>query len=197
MKSWVAASALLTVVLGTSASIQAQPTTGVSAVYHGDLVLRPARGRLDRKTGNAMLNAGPWPFRLSAGSNGIFPDQEAILIQVAEDPGFYIPAGSLRARRHGRAYIYRAKRREAGPRSVLFFRVNVKTDGTYVVRFRIRGLDLSQLRVEDPICAPLAVIIGDDDGFSGAAITSPSFRSPRVTIPSSCDIGDDWPWVRE
>jgi hypothetical protein len=192
MKAVIGAIALVL----ASASAYAQPSTGVSAVYHGGLVIKPSHGRLDRHNGNATLKIGPWPFKLSDGSNGIFPAQEAVLIEIGEDPGFYLPAGMLRPRRKGRSFVYRAKRKTAGPRSILSFRLDAKPDGTYIVRFKLRGLDLSRLLVEDPVCSPFAVIIGDDDGFSGAAITSPSFRSPRVAIPSDCDIGDDWPWIR-
>jgi hypothetical protein len=189
--------AILTIaLLLASASAYAQPSTGVSAVYHGSIVVKPSRGRLDRENGNAKLKVGPWPFKLSTGSNGIFPDQEAILIDIGDDPGFYLPAGTLRPIRKGRSFVYRAKRKTAGPRSVMSFRLDTQPDGTYIVRFKLRGLDLSRLLVEDPVCSPFAVIIGDDDGFSGVAITSPSFQSPRVAIPSDCDIGDAWPWIR-
>ena len=226
MKAAIAAIALLL----ASASAHAQPSTGVSAVYHGALVIKPSSGRLDRHTGNAELKVGPWPFSLAAGSNGIFPAQEAVLIEIGEDPGFFLPPGMLRAVRAprkvvtvcppplrrgqsppchdevvkrpgdtppgGLSYVYRAKAKTAGPRAIMYFRLTPQVDGTYVVRFKIRGLDLSRLLVEDPVCTPFAVIIGDDDGFSGVAITSPSFQSPRVAIPSDCDIGDDWPWIR-
>lgn len=224
MRTAIVAVAL--VLAGASAYAQ---SSGVSAIYHGDLVIKPSFGRLDRDTGNAELKVGPWPFKLYDGSNGIFPDQEAILIEIGEDPGFFLPAGSLRAVhtsnrivrvcpppvRRGESppchdvvvqrpnpsgtptYVYRAKAKTAGPRAVTYFRLTPQADGTYLVRFKLRGLDLSRLLVEDPVCTPFAVIIGDDDGFSGVAITSPSFRSPRVAIPSNCDIGDDWPWIRD
>src|SRR6185295_8408766 len=171
---------LLAVLVLASAPAYAQPSTGVTARFHGALVIKPSRGRLDRHTGNAKLKVGPWPFRLYSGSNGIFPDQEAILIEIGEDPGFYLPPQTLRPIRKGRSFVYRAKRKTAGPRSILSFRLDSQDDGTYVVRFKLRGLDLSRMLVEDPICTPFAVIIGDDDGFSGVTITSPRFSSPRV-----------------
>jgi hypothetical protein len=77
-------------------------------------------------------------------------------------------------------------------------RVDQRKDGTYLIRFKIRGLSLTRLQVEMPICAPFAVIIGDDDGFIGATFTRPSFNSPLLRLPSSCEIStDDWPWIQE
>src|SRR5580765_115848 len=101
MKAPIVAIALLL----ASASAYAQPATGVTAKYHGVLVIKPSHGRLDRDTGNAELQVGPWPFSLSAGSNGIFPDQEAILIEIGEDPGFYLPPGMIHRVRAPRTIV--------------------------------------------------------------------------------------------
>ena len=56
------------------------------------------------------------------------------------------------------------------------------------------GLDLSRLLFEDPVCYATAVIIGSDDGFTGVAVSSPSFRSRRVRAPEECEA-QAWPWA--
>ena len=184
--------------LCAAAPAPAQPTTSATPVYHGTLVARPAKGSFKTSVGEASLKVGPWPFALSSDSNGIFPDQEPIVISIAEDLGFYLPPGTLRPIRKGRSFVYRAKPQKGVARSVNMLRIDTQKDGTYLVRFRIRGLVLTRLQVEMPICAPFAVIVGDDDGFIGATFTRPSFSSPKLKLPSACEIStDDWPWIQE
>jgi hypothetical protein len=187
----LAATGLLLLACTASAQVASSP----DAIYHGILEVRRARGTLDRRTGNALLQVRDWRFILTPGTNGLFPDQEPILITMEGDPGFLLPAGMLRKSRKGNTFTYRAPR-SSDPRSIRLFRLKVLADGSWLVRFKLRGLTLSGLIVQDPICLPLAVIIGDDDGFSGVEFTSPSFRSRRVRVASECvPPGNEWPWL--
>ena len=69
-------------------------------------------------------------------------------------------------------------------------------DSFYTVNFKVMGVDFQRLNVEDPLCRPLAVIVGDDDGFVDVSVTSPSFTSPRVSLPRTCiDPSAGWPWL--
>jgi len=198
MRAAVAVLACLSAIVCAAAPATAQPTTSATPVYHGILVARPARGTFKNSSGEVNLKVGPWPFRLSIDSNGIFPDQEPVVIQIAEDLGFYLAPGMLRPVRKGRSFVYRAKPEPGSTRSINLFRIDTQPDGTFRVRFKIRGLSLTRLQVEMPICAPFAVIIGDDDGFIGATFTRPSFESPRVKLPTSCVIDpEEWVWIQE
>jgi len=56
-------------------------------------------------------------------------------------------------------------------------------------------VDLSQLVLSNPVCQPLAVIVGDDDGFTGADLmTRPAF-SRHVAVPRACSV-NTWPWIQ-
>ena len=133
-----------------------------------------------------------WVFFLTPVSDGIHPDREPTLIALGED-NFLIPAGALRPSRGGTVFAYRGPRASDG-RRVRSFRLSRKPhDGFYTVSFKLEGANLTRLQFEDPLCLPLAVIVGDDDGFPGVELTSPSFRSRRVRIPKICLGG--WPWL--
>ena len=133
-----------------------------------------------------------WVFFLTPVSDGIHPDREPTLIALGED-NFLIPAGALRPSRGGTVFAYRGPRAPDG-RRVRSFRLSRKPhDGFYTVSFKLEGANLTRLQFEDPLCLPLAVIVGDDDGFLGVELTSPSFRSRRVVIPKICLGG--WPWL--
>ena len=47
-----------------------------------------------------------------------------------------------------------------------------------------------------PVCNPMAVIVGDDDGFSGVEFDRPGgFSSSRVKIDGTCTPAGGWPWL--
>jgi hypothetical protein len=65
------------------------------------------------------------------------------------------------------------------------------------VIFKIVGADLSGLIIGDPpLCLPFAVIIGNDDGFSGVSFDRPKpYPSRLLTIPGFCTSETEWPWA--
>src|SRR5262249_35147621 len=158
---------------------------------HGFLDLAPAgHGVIDRKTGNATLSVHGWRYLVAHDTNGLRPESERVIVAIGSgDNEFYLPPGSLRADRKGRVFRYHARRKgpPAGPGSgppadprFRFFRMAKRRDGTYRVSFRVVGIELMSLNFNDPICLPLAVIIGDDDGFATADATSPTFESRHL-----------------
>jgi len=169
-------------------------TGGGSPVYHGLLDILGARGRIDIDTGNASVKVHRWRFIPAPNSNGIFPAEEPVRIAL-DDNTLFLPAGSLKASRHGRVFRYKAPR-DAGPQAVRSLEIRVVKDGTYRVKYTLTGLNLSKLLFGFPTCVPTAVIIGDDDGFAGAWLNRQSFESPRLAIPRSCEITNDWPWLQ-
>jgi hypothetical protein len=191
--------AVLVGALGVVAVARREATaqvTGIEAKYHGVLSIRRATGSIDRDTGSGTIKVRRWIALATPDTNGIFPDQEAALITVGlNEDSFPLAAGSLKKSRSGRVFSYRA--RKSDPGRLRSFRFWLQKDGSYGIRFALSGVELSRLRREDPICVPIAVIIGDDDFFNGISLTSPSFTSKKVVVPSSCEVStDDWPWVR-
>ena len=182
----------LAAVLATRAA--AQISASAVPIFHGTLdVNQPAGGTLNRTTGQVKLKVSRWTFTPGADSNGIFPSQEPVVVALGED-SFRLEPGSLTALRGGRLFAYRAPK--TVQRGVGRLRIWPQQDGTYRLRFTLIGADLSRLNIQDPVCVPLAVIVGDDDGFSGVTVTSPSFHSRRIGIPSACNAGGDWPWIQ-
>ncbi len=161
-------------------------------IFHGILTVNPGRGKLDLETGNGILKASRWQFDLYPDTNGIFPDQEPLLLSIGEE-NFRLAAGKLTTRNQ-RVYSYVAK--PAPERGIRMLRLMRHTDGSWGVRFVLQGIDLSAMFVNDPVCRPLALIVGDDDFFNGVKLTRKSVSSRRVRIPSDCDVGGGWPWIR-
>ena len=67
--------------------------------------------------------------------------------------------------------------------------------------FTLTGLALTRLLVENPVCVPTAVIVGDDDAASGIDLCSrscstPNFNARRIVVPAKpCNAG--WPWLNQ
>ncbi len=54
---------------------------------------------------------------------------------------------------------------------------------------------MSQLLLRNPVCEPLAIVVGDDDGFTGADLmTRPSF-SRHVAVLRACSE-NTWSWIQ-
>ena len=186
-------SAALGVALTLAAATgRAQISTSATPVYHGKLrILRPAVGTFDTATGIGTLHVRRWRFELKQGSNGIFPDQEPVVVALG-DESFRLDAGSLTRSRNGKVFRYQAPHDARGIRS---FRIARRASGIYVLSFTLIGVDLSQLVLENPVCRPLAVIVGDDDGFTGADLmTRPAF-SRHLAVPRACPV-NTWPWAQ-
>src|SRR5439155_13851598 len=65
------------------------------------------------------------------------------------------------------------KPRTTGIRSI---RIAQRARDSYLISLTLIGVDMSQLLLRNPVCQPLAVIVGDDDGFTGADLmTRPAF----------------------
>jgi len=185
---------LLTAGLGRSSSAQIQPPIA-KPVFHGILQLVPATGRMDRKTGTGTLVIRRWTFIPNPDSNGVHPEQEPTLVALGDD-AFLMAAGELHPSHGGTVFTYRGPR-PTGGRGIRRFRLTHRpADSFYTVSFKVEGVDLERLNIEDPLCSPLAVIVGDDDGFVSVAVTSPSFVSRRVSLPRICiDPSASWPWL--
>ena len=164
-------------------------------VFHGALVVRPASGPIGAD-GTASLTVHSWALRLGRAtdgrpSNGIDPAGEPIIIAIGEQT-FLIPAASLRASRTGTRFAYSNRESHA----VRTLHMRRELDGSYAIRFSLTGIDLSALTLESPICRPLAVIIGDDDGFTGVELVLPTRHSRRFRLRGPCDVSNDWPWIQ-
>jgi hypothetical protein len=198
--------ASLAVVCG-SRSGSCEIATTATPVYHGVLwIAGRATGSINRRTGNAVLKVRRWILLPVSPSNGIYPDQEPIVIAMGDD-SMRLPAGTLKTSRSGKVFSYRARTSTTttttapdttqGPdRALRRLRVQRFNDGSYALWFTLVGVDLSRLNIQDPVCLPLAVIVGDDDGFTGAVVSSPSFTSRRFNISRACDLSNDWPWIQ-
>jgi hypothetical protein len=195
----VAVLALVLLVAGERGAV-AQLVSPPTPIYHGTLGLLPARGKIDRTTGIASLKVRHARLLLSATSDGVFPDREPILVALGENT-FNLGAGMLKASHGGKVLSYRAPRND--PSGILSFRIwqvvgpgaAGASRGAYGILFTLRGLNIALLDVQDPLCLPMAVIVGDDDGFSGVVLTSPSFQSRHFSIPEGCDAGNTWTWL--
>jgi hypothetical protein len=183
----------LAVALTLAGPARAQISTSATPIYHGELDIRPAVGTIDGSTGIGTLHVRGWRLVLAETSNGIFPDREPVVVALGEE-SFMLPAGSLTRSRSGRVFRYHAAA-GAGPRGFTSFRIARRANGSYRVTFTLIGIDMSPLVLATPVCQPMAVIVGDDDGFRGALLSRPNFKR-RVFIPRGCDASNDWPWIQ-
>jgi hypothetical protein len=179
-----------------AASASAQPVTTATPVNHGQLDVHPARGTIDPVTGMATLKAHDWRFLpVYPSPDGVYPAQEPIVIALSEN-NFYLPAGAVKASRHGTLFRYRAPR-HAGSRGIRSLRLMQRQKGIYLLSFTLTGVDLSQLTIADRACVPMAFIVGDDDGFNGASLRRPSFTSRTLLVPGGCPLDNsEWPWLQ-
>lgn len=171
---------------------RAQVSATINPIYHGELKLKPALGTLDRTTGSAALQVRGWLLRPTPDSNGLYPDREPILVVLGEEP-FRIDVGEVRASHHAARFSYRAPRSQL--RGIRRLRLLRRTDGSYDVLLSLFALDLSNLLFEDPVCRPMAIIIGDDDAFSGVNLTRRSARSRQFSISRDCTPNTNWVWL--
>jgi len=163
-------------------------------VHHGCLFVRFASGPFDTSDGVGGLRIPGWQFTRAAGSDGIFPASEPVEIFLAENQ-FFLDAGALHASRNGRVFSYRAPKGTTPP-GIKKLRIKARKDGVYSARFTLTGLQLEQLVNADGFCLPMALIIGDDDFFSGVRMIRPGSlaTSQRIGISSSC-VPNDWPML--
>lgn len=165
---------------------------GVSPLYHGILEVRRSRGLIHPQTGSAKLKVSGWTLRTSGDSNGVSPDREPILIAIGEQT-FRLQSGDLKASARGRRFSYRAPSEVR--RGVRSLRMRARRDGSYRLTLKLFDLDLSRLILNSPSCVPMAIIIGDDDGFSGAIFDRRSVANSRLTVVGPCTPEEDWEWL--
>ena len=73
--------------------------------------------------------------------------------------------------------------------------IKLMPDRSYRVRFTLTGVDFSRSLFElEGVCMSVAVIIGDDDGFTGISVTRKNERTRTVRIPDDC-TPQAWPWA--
>jgi hypothetical protein len=164
------------------------------SLTHGQLSIpRAARGTIDLDSGNATFKVKNWGLVLDRASNGVNPADEAFTIGIAEER-FLIPAGQLKASKNGKRFRYLDKSIDRGIQQL---KIVLTPAGPIKVSFKVVGADLSGLIIGDPpLCLPFAVIIGDDDGFSGVSFDRPQpYPSRLLTIPGSCKDTTEWPWA--
>ena len=169
------------------------PARAQSSLKHGQLsVARAARGTIDLDSGNASFKVKNWGLVLASDSDGVNPADEPFTIAIGEER-ILLPAGELRASKNGKRFRY-ASRDDRGFQQVKLVRM---PDGIIRVSFKLAGVNLSGLIIGDPpLCLPFAVIIGDDDGFSGVSFDRPKpYPSRLLTIPGSCKDTAEWPWA--
>ena len=191
---WRSAAALTVALTLAGSPARAQISTSATPIYHGTLrILHPGVGSFDTSTGIGTLRVRRWQLELRQGSNGIFPDKEPVVVALG-DESFRLEAGALTRSRNGKVFRYRAAP-GAISRGIRSFRIAQRTTTVYLVSFTLIGVDLSQLVLQNPVCRPLAVIVGDDDGFTGVDLmTRPAF-SRHLAIPRAC-TENTWPWIQ-
>ena len=190
---------LLVLVASLAALLALPATTRAQAapVYHGVLGVRPATGAFDKNVGIASLRVRSWILGLAANSNGIAPDKETIIIAVGDTEKLVVPAGDVKASKNGKSFVYRNPKGR-GVRLLKIRRLKDDGDGTarYSFTFSLVNIDLSFMVDQYPLCTPMAIIVGDDDGFSGIELDRPGgFTRSRVRVDGACINVADWPWI--
>jgi hypothetical protein len=172
----------------------AAPVTTATPVFHGVLDVLAARGTINPTTGSATLKVHRWRLLLSPDSDGIYPDQEPILIAI-DSNNYYLAAGSMKSSANGKRFTYKGPR-DAGPRAIRSVRIT-RGRYAYYVSFTLTGVDFSSLTIQNRKCVPTAFIVGDDDGFSGSRLRRPSFESRALFLPGGCILdSSEWPWLQ-
>jgi len=164
-------------------------------IYHGQLAVGAARTTIDDGSGEIVMTVRNFLFRPDLGSNGMSPATEPLTIGLGLD-SLILPAGSLVPNKKGTRFTHRSP--GGRDRDIVFFRMALTKSGAWKIRFKIIGISLSQLTIVSPACESLAVIIGDDDAFSGVTLARKTnvfgeFVGKRVKLQGAC-VPEDWPW---
>jgi hypothetical protein len=166
-------------------------------IFHGALGIRPAVGTMNKTVGVGSLRVKGWDLVLRPDSNGIAPTQEQTLIAIGDTERLVVPVGGIKASRNGKRFTFRDPKTPRGVRSLQLVQYTKGCLGfaCYHVSFSLVGIDLSQLVVESPVCSPMAIIIGDDDGFHGVNLARPGLVGTRIRVLGPCDATGGWPWL--
>jgi len=177
---------VVSVIFASAAHAQTQLTHGKLRVNHA------GRGTIDLSSGSASFKLTDLDLLPDGASDGINPATETVTIGISEER-FLIPAGQLKVSHKGKRFRYKAQT----DRGVQLLDMRKRPDGTFRISLKLAGVDLSSLVIATPpLCLPFAVIIGNDDGFSGISFDLPNpYPSRRLSIPGFCDNAASWPWV--
>ncbi|HWP65003.1 MAG TPA: prolipoprotein diacylglyceryl transferase family protein [Candidatus Limnocylindria bacterium] len=166
------------------ALVAVAPAAAIEADFIGSLAVRPARGRLDIATGRLTLDVRRWRWVPAPGSDGVDPASEPITLLLGTDEVF-LPAGSVGSAGATR-YRYRDPTVTRGFTRLVMKR---RADGAWQVRFRVTGMDQTQLVNQFALCVPFALAVGNDAGVSGVDLDRPrGAHSPRVKLRGFCEI---------
>jgi hypothetical protein len=172
-----------------------------SPIFHGVLGIRPAVGTIGLKQhknlGIANIRVMGWDLVLRPDSNGISPTTEQIIIAIGDSERLVVQAGTVKGSRNGKRFTFNDPKTTRGVRSLKIVQYTKGCIGLacYKVSFSLVAIDLSTLLNESPVCTPTAIIIGDDDGFSGVQLARPGLVGPKIHVQSSCNDVNNWPWL--
>ncbi len=179
---------LVALVLAAAAAAHAQ--TQIDA---GQLrINRAGRGTINLDSGQASFKVVDWEIIPPSDTKGMDPVNQPVTIAIGDGERFLIPTGTIKARAKGKRFVYKAKTE----RGVQLLKLAWTPAKTLKMTLKIAGVDLSPVVIGDPpVCLPMAVVIGDEDGFSGVSFDRPKpFPSRLLTIPGFC-TPQDWPWA--
>jgi hypothetical protein len=126
-----------------------------------------------------------WRFVPGAGSDGIDPANEPIVVLLGTDE-VLLPAGLVTASASGRRYAFRD---DTVTRGISRLRLKRRGDGAWQVTFQVVGMNLLPLVHQFPLCEPLVLAIGNDAGASGVDLDRPrGAESPRIRLRGFCQI---------
>lgn len=153
---------------------------------------RAGRGTINLDSGQASFKVVGWEIVPPSDTKGMDPATQPVTIAIGDGERFLIPSGTIKVLAKGKRYLYKAKT----DRGVQLLKLAWTPAKTLKMTLKIAGVDLSQVVIADPpVCVSMAVIIGDEDGFSGVSFDRPKpFPSRLLTIPGFC-TPQDWPWA--
>ena len=177
-------------------------------IFHGLLDIHPALGRIDKNVGIGKVQIKRWDLVLRNDSNGIFPTREQVLIAIGDSERLVVPPGTIRSSPNGKRFTYRDPKATRGVRSLQLRQYTKGCIGKacYHVSLALVQVDFSALVIGSPVCSPMAIIIGDDDGFSDVALTRPRLVGTTIHVlpacpdpPNNCPCppgtAGGWPWL--
>jgi len=159
-------------VLAMACAVVAPSFARAQSLAHGQLsIARAARGTIDLDSGNATFKVKNWGLVLADDSNGVKPADEPFTIAIGDSERILLPAGKLKASKNGKRFRYRD---QSITRGIQQLNLVMTQGGPIKVSFKVVGIDMSGLLIGDPpLCLAFAIILGDDDGFSGVSFDRP------------------------
>src|SRR5262245_12069067 len=107
-------------------------------VYHGVLRVARAGGKVNKQSGSAMVDVRNWSLVPAPESDGLFPDQEPVVVAIGDD-NFRLEPGQLK-NRGKRGFVYKA--RPVPSHGVKSMTLKKKRDGSWGVQFTVIGVQL-------------------------------------------------------